>query len=230
MLQPTAAKKALTALFRRQPVVDLGTLCRTLETTSRMSVFRRLKETGYLSSYTHRGAYYTLTDIPDFDEYGFWFHQSVGFSRTGTLKATLVELVDSCEAGYSHRELEALLRIRVQNTLIRLIRERLLARERIEELYLYVSVEAKRAAAQVAKRRERMTTTGEEFALPDDTVIEVLLEVVRGAKVLVAPAVVAERLRARGVPVTVAQTKQVYAHYGIEVKKTARSRSRPSRR
>ena len=30
-------------------------------------------------SYTHRGAYYTLTDIPDFDEYGFWFHQSVGF-------------------------------------------------------------------------------------------------------------------------------------------------------
>ena len=230
MLQPTDAKKALANLFRKQPVVDLTTLCRTLDTSSRMSVFRRLKETGYLSSYTHRGAYYTLTDVPDFDEYGLWFHQSVGFSRNGTLKTTLVEMVDTSEAGYSHRQLEALLRIRVQKTLTSLIRERLLARERIEELYFYVSLEAKRAAAQVAKRRERMTTTSEELALPDDTVIEVLLEVVRGGKVLVVSTVVAERLRARGVPVTAAQASLVYAHYGIEVKKTPRSRSRPSRR
>jgi len=195
-----------------------------------MSVFRRLKETGYLSSYTHRGAYYTLTGIPDFDEYGLWFHQSVGFSRAGTLKATLVQLVDISKAGYSHRELEALLRIRVQNTLTRLIRERLLARERIEELFLYVSVPAKRAAAQVAKRRARMITASKDLVLPDDTVIEVLLEVVRGGKVLVTPPVVAERLRARGVPVSATQAEQVYARYGIEVKKTARSRSRPSRR
>jgi hypothetical protein len=229
MLEPTAAKEALAMLFRRQPVVDLTTLCRTLDTTSRMSVFRRLKETRYLSSYTHRGAYYTLTDIPDFDEYGLWFHQSVGFSRTGTLKATLVELVNNSAAGYLHRELEALLRIRVQNTLTQLIRERLLRRKRMEELYLYLSVQARRAAAQVAKRHERMTMTTEDFALPDDTVIEVLLEVVRAGAVFVMPPVVAERLRVRGVPITAAQAEQVYARYGIEVKKTAHSRLRPSR-
>ncbi len=165
-----------------------------------------------------------VVDVPDFDEYGLWFHQSVGFSRNGTLKTTLVELVDTSEAGYSHRELEALLRIRVQKTLTSLIRERLLARKRIEKLYLYVSVQAKRAAAQVAKRRERITAASEEITLPDDTVIELLLEVVRGGKVLVTPSVVAERLRARGVPVAAAQASLVYARYGIEVKKTARSR------
>ena len=230
MLQPTDAKKALATLFRKQPVVDLTTLCRTLHTNSRMSVFRRLKETGYLSSYTHRGAYYTLTDVPGFDEYGLWFHQGVGFSRNGTLRTTLVQLVDISEAGYSHRELEALLRIRVQNTLTSLIRERRLARKRIEELYLYVSVQTKRAVAQMAKRRERIIVASEELTLPNDTVIEVLLEVVRGGKVLVTPPVVAERLRARGVPVAAAQAEQVYARYGIEVKKTARSRSKHSRR
>jgi hypothetical protein len=34
------------------------------------------------------------------------------------------------------------------------------------------------------------------------------------------PPVVAERLRVRGVPITAAQAEQVYARYGIEVKKT----------
>ena len=230
MLEPTAAKKALATLFGRQPITDLDTLRRTLDTTSRMSVFRRLWEADYLSSYTHRGAYYTLTGIPDFDEYGLWFHQGVGFSRSGTLKATLVEMVDAAEGGHTHRELEALLRIRVQNTLTRLIRERLLGRERIEKLYLYVSAKAKRAATQVAKRRERMAAAFEEIALPDDTVIDVLLEVIHAGQMVVAPAVVAERLRARGVPVTAAQVELVYAHYGFTVKKTARSRSKPSRR
>ncbi len=82
----------------------------------------------------------------------------------------------------------------------------------------------------MAKRRERITAASEELTLPDDTVIELLLEGVRGGQVLVTPPVVAERLRARGVPVAAAQAEQVYARYGIEVKKTARSRSRPSRR
>ncbi len=229
MLDRTASKKALTKLFRGQPVVDLDTLYRVLNTTSRMSVFRRLKDIGYLSSYTHRGAYYSVTDIPDFDEYGLWFHQGVGFSRAGTLKTTLVEQVDTAEEGHTHRELEALLRIRVQNTLIRLIREHCLVRERVDSLYLYVSAEAKRAAEQVAKRRQRTAAAVENIKLPDTTVIEVLLEVVRAGTVVVAAAVVAERLRARGVLVTSEQTERVYSYYGVAVKKTVRLRSRRSR-
>lgn len=230
MLDRPASKNALRELFRRQPVIDLDTLYRALNTTSRMSVFRRLKDMGYLSSYTHRGAYYSVTDIPDFDEYGLWFHHGVGFSRAGTLKATLVEQVEAAEGGHTHRELEARLRIRVQNTLIRLIREHRLGRERLDRLYLYVSAEAKRAAEQVAKRRQRRATALEPIELPDTTVIEVLLEVVCAGTVVIAPAVVAERLRARGVLVTSEQAERVYSHYGIAVKKTVRWRSKRSRR
>ncbi len=229
MLDRAASKKALTKLFRGQPVVDLDTLYRVLNTTSRMSVFRRLKDIGYLSSYTHRGAYYSVSDVPDFDEYGLWFHQGVGFSRAGTLKTTLVEQVDSAEEGHTHRELEARLRIRVQNTLIGLIREHGLVRERVDSLYLYVSAEAKRAAEQVAKRRQRMTTAVEKIELPDTTVIEVLLEVVRAGTVVVAAAVVAERLRSRGVLVTSEQAERVYSYYGVAVKKTLRLGSKRSR-
>lgn len=230
MLNPNASKERLVTLFRKHPVCDLDTLYHALDTTSRMSVFRRLKETGYLSSYTHRGAFYTLTDIPRFDQYGIWFHQGVGFSRAGTLKATLVDMIGAAEGGHTHRELEALLRIRVQNTLVQLVRERRVGREKIEKLYVYVGAKRKRALAQVAIRRQRMIAAAKEIKLPDTTVIEVLLDVVRSAKVIVSPDVVAERLRARGVPVTSEQAERIYAHYSIEVKKTARSRSRRSRR
>ena len=224
------ATRSLARLLRRKRALDFLEIQAGSGGRSRRSLFRDLASMGYLTSFTHAGRYYTLADIPQFDEHGLWFHQGIGFSRAGTLKKTLVERVAVAEAGCTHRELEALLHIRVHNTLLGLVHDQLITRERIEKLYLYVSAEAKRAAAQVATRRERMDAATEEVALPDDTVIDVLLEVIHAGKVVVAPAVVAERLRARGVPVTAAQVELVYAHYDFTVKKTARSRSKLSRR
>ena len=86
MLPKDAAAEALRRRFRRRAVLQLSELLRTLRTRSRMTAFRRLKEVGYLCSYTHARRYYTLTNIPQFDEHGLWFHQGVGFSRAGTLK------------------------------------------------------------------------------------------------------------------------------------------------
>ena len=37
-----------------------------------MTVFRKLKEIGYLSGYSHRGRYYTLAQTAHFDELGVW--------------------------------------------------------------------------------------------------------------------------------------------------------------
>ena len=57
MLDKVASVRALKRLFRRFPVADLNTLSRTLDTRSRMSIFRRLKDFGYFSSYTHAGSF-----------------------------------------------------------------------------------------------------------------------------------------------------------------------------
>lgn len=232
MLDKEASQQALATLFRRQMVVDLHTLFGVLETPSRMSVFRRLKSVSYLSSYTHRGAYYTLPDIPRFDGHGLWFHQGVGFSRAGTLKATLVAMVDAAEAGHTHRELEMLLRIRVRNTLVQLVRERRIGRHHIKTLYLYVSAVSEQSAAQFARRQEGSAGVAADpmAKLAETTLIEILLEVVRTGPVTVRPAVVADRLRARAVAVTAAQVEQVFAHYGLGPgKKTAARGSRPSK-
>jgi hypothetical protein len=222
MLNQTASAKALRRHFRRFPVADLEALFALLETHSRMSVFRRLREQGYYSSFTHAGRYYTLRDIPRFDEQGLWFRQGVGFSRAGTLKATMVHLIETAACGYTHAELEQVLRLRVHNTALVLVQQGRVGRECLEKAYLYVSARASRAAEQVRARR-----AAEEPArapLPAATVIEVLVETLTAGRVAIAPPVVAQRLGARGVAVTGAQVEQVFAQYGVNMgKKTARS-------
>jgi hypothetical protein len=222
------ATKRLGQLLRRKQALDFASIKAASGGRSRRSLFRDLSTLGYLTSYTHGGCYYTLTEIPQFDEHGLWFFQGVGFSRVESLKATLVERVDLAEAGHTHRELEELLHIRVHNTLLGLVRDRRIDRERIKKLYVYVSAQAKRASEQVARRRTWMEMETESVTeMPVLTVIEVLLEVVRAGKMVIAPAVVAERLRVRGVSVTAAHVEQVFARYELEVsKKRPRSRSR----
>ena len=214
----------LQKLMRRSHVVDLEALYTTLGTRSRMTVFRRLREVDYLTSFTHGGRYYTLTDLPQFDEHGLWFFHGIGFSRAGTLKSTLVKLVGAADAGQTHKELQALLHVRVHNALLGLVRDQLIGRERLEKLYLYVSAAAKRAAAQLKRRRELFAGAAEVITeVPVVLVVAVLLELVREGPVMIAPSVVAKRLGARGISATLDQVKQVFASHGLTTsKKTPR--------
>ena len=116
---PPAAEptKSLLRLFRRQKVVELTDLFAALGTHSRMTVFRRMVALDYLSSYSHAGRYYTLPDIPQFDEHGLWQHAGAFFSHDGTLKETVVRLVDAAPTGEFQRDLQVRLKVRVHNTL-----------------------------------------------------------------------------------------------------------------
>jgi hypothetical protein len=220
MLTKSESNRALKRLFRRFAIVDLEALSRTLQTRSRMSIFRRLKEIGYFSSYTHTGRYYTLADIPQFDDYGLWMHQGIGFSQFGSLKATIVELVNRSPIGHTHMELNNLLRIRVHNTLLAVVRERHISRQRIDRTFLYVSTEPQHAREQISRRQEQLVDSEKAILdIPITTVIEVLIETLHAGQVRVAPSVVAERLCQRAVPVTTEQVKSVFIRYGIEAEK-----------
>lgn len=223
------ARQALARVFRRQKIADLDRLYAALRTRSRMTVFRRLSQVGYLSSYSHAGRYYTLRDIPQFDRDGLWQHAGVFFSRDGTLKATVARLVEQADAGNFHHELQLRVRLRVHNTLADLVARRRLGRVPIEGEYLYVSANAERAATQLARRAHREPPVEAARPLEPAVVIEVLVEVIHGAVVQLDAAQVAARLVARGVAVTVAQVVEVFRQHGV-VKKTAPSRSPRSRR
>ena len=121
MLPIEPSRLVLEQLFERHRIADLAKLQGVLQTSSRMSVFRRLAALGYGSSYSHNGRFYTLQHIPRFDADGLWQHQGVCFSCHGSLKSTVAHLVEVAEAGRTHHELRTQLHVRVHNTLLDLV-------------------------------------------------------------------------------------------------------------
>jgi len=223
-------RRRLSRLFSRQPVADLQTIRHVLGTPSRTTVYRVLSELGYLTSYSHAGRYYTLEEIPDFDEQGLWVRGEALFSKYGTLRATIVRFVQEAPAGQTHAELRERLRLRVHDTLRQLTKASEIGRVQLERLFVYVSVEEAVARAQVAERRRELDSQPPLPALPSPiAIIEVLLEVIHSAQARAEPATIAARLNARGVAVTAGQVEEIFRRYGLDEKKTVGSPSPPSR-
>jgi hypothetical protein len=217
------ARDRLLKLLRRRRVVALRDLFEALGTRSRMTVFRRLREVGYRTSFTHRGQYYTLAELPEFDEWGLWFHGDIGFSRSGTLKETTAVQVEQAPDGRTHGELSHLLGVRVHNSLLELVHEGRIGRERYRGQHLYVSTEADRAAEQVRQRLEGERTLVRALREPTlEETIEILGEALRGAVEIPSPLEVVRGLAARGVAVEPRLVRSVYeAHQLTPGKKTA---------
>ncbi len=229
-----AAREQVERMLRQNLVLDLEALRGRTKGRSRMSLFRDLKQLGYLTSYTHAGRHYTLREIPTFDAFGLWMFRGIGFSRAGSLKATVVELVERSEAGYMHGELASLLRVRVHNTLLQLTRAGQIRRESSRRNYVYVSAEPSRAAEQMETRvRSRAgsrcgdSASGRETP-STETIIAVLVEALHIGDVQVEPSVVTKRLTVRGVVVSVEEVEGILTQYGLG-KKTAPAGSRRSR-
>lgn len=219
-------------VLRRTKVLDIGALGARFEKRSRRSLYRDLGALGYRTSYTHGGRYYALAETPDFDEFGLWFHGEIGFSRVGTLKGTAAVHVENAPDGRTHKELSLLLRVRVHNTLLALVRAGRIGREPYREKLLYVSADPERAAEQVQRRVEIDHTLAEALRVPtDEEVVEVLVEALRGSREVPEPLLVARRLAARGVRLEPRHVEQVFEAHGlVPGKKTARRSSAPSRR
>lgn len=218
--------------LRRKKVADMKELRELLGGRSQRSVFRDLDEAGYRTSYTHVGRYYTLEDIPVFNDQGLWFHRDIGFSRAGTLKQTTAEQVGQAPEGRTHDELQGLLRVRVHNTLLGLVRDGRIGRERLGRVYLYVSADPQRAAQQVKERQELSASLAMMLRVPtDEEVVEVLVEALRGAPAIPVPQQVARRLVARGMRLEPHHVQMVYEEHGlVPGKKTAPPNSPRSRR
>jgi hypothetical protein len=151
----------------------------------------------------------------------------VGFSRDGTLKATVRRLVDVSDAGHTQRELALRLGVRVHNSLLELVESRQLGREAVDDEYVYVAAKRARAAAQF-ERRHGMASKPPLVAQPS-LEVEVLLEIIHGARLPESDAVkLTARLGARGIRASVEEVAALLERHGL--KKTPRSRLPRSKR
>ena len=75
----------------------------------------KLKSWRTYTSYNQNGRFYTLPQVPVFNQHGLWRYQDVSFSKHGNLKKTVVHLVAVSPAGLSGRQLGDILGLAPQS-------------------------------------------------------------------------------------------------------------------
>lgn len=143
----------LLEVFRHQRVATLPELKTALGTAVDLTVFRKLSALDYTTSYSHRGAYYTLDSLARYDAHGLWSHRDVHFSRYGTLLETAAELTSGAPAGYFCDELETLVQVPAKDALRQLVERGRLQRRPCPDRYLYGAAERGRWQQQWAARQ-----------------------------------------------------------------------------
>ena len=143
----------------------------TAPRASRRIAFRKLKDLDARNSYSHRGGYYTLDELVDFDERGLWSFAGVRFSRIGTLIATAESFVSHAEAGHFGDELDNLLQVDTQDALRKLVRDGRLTRHQLTGQFLYCAADRPQQAQHLRARRLLLATPGLVRPLPDADLI-----------------------------------------------------------
>ncbi len=149
--------KDLERFIIERKISTLQELKDFLGTDVAMTIFRKLKQLSYRSSYSHGGRYYTLDKIARFDENGLWCYLSVCFSRYGSLLSTLEHFTTTSEVGCFANELEALLGVGVKESLLRLVKKGKIAREKVSGLYLYCASDASMRREQLMAHRVKIS-------------------------------------------------------------------------
>jgi len=152
MNTPKYHLRALKQFFDRHKIATLDQLQEALGNSARCTVFRKLGDLQYLSSYSHRGKYYTLKSIARFTNQGLWSFRSVWFSRFGNLLQTCEAFVHDSDAGYSAAELKNILQVKTKHALTQLVRDGRLQRETFDSIYVYLSAQKEVASRQIEAR------------------------------------------------------------------------------
>lgn len=166
MRPETYSADTVAALLRKKTIATLPEIMAALGTSTERTVFRKLCELHYRTSYSHRGRYYALDEVAQFDDLGLWSCRSVWFSAHGSLVDTATALVDVAVAGYFIDELDAALHVKTKDCLRQVAERGRVGREEIGGRQLYCSVDDGKRRAQLAARRARLEISAARVVAP----------------------------------------------------------------
>jgi hypothetical protein len=186
---------------------------------SAMTAWRVLRQHGYLSSYNANARYYTLIDIPEFDDQGIWSYRGIRFSKFGSLNSTMVELITRSSQGKTAREIEAELGItNARTTLIKLHKEGKVSRTKVKGIFVYLAVDPERGERQRRLREAAMERIFARSDLPtSQKIIAVLVQwIVRPE---LRPDQIVRRLSRKGLQITRREILAIVEYYDLPFKK-----------
>ena len=152
-------KQKVKELILSKKIVTFKEICEYLNSTARMTIIRRLRDLSYITSYSHKGKYYTIESIAKFSEEGLWSYKSVYFSEFDTLINTCYHLINNSVSGYTAKDLQNKLHVDAKLSLIGLYKKDKLYREKYRGEYVYFAKYFPRRKQQIIIRKSQNETT-----------------------------------------------------------------------
>ena len=218
MRPKTLHASELIDIFMKYIVISMDDLIKHTKVT-KVTIQRRLKEIGYITSYNHNGMYYTLLKLAEFDESGLWEYKGIRFFKDGGLQELIINQINSSEKGYTSEEINTKLSTRVSNQLRILTRKKLIQRKKYSDFYVYYSINENIQKRQVSLREKyiNLPSSDEETQTTDEKkTIEILLEVIKSPTT--EPEDIGKLLREKSLKISDDFIKQVFSKYEIQKK------------
>lgn len=151
--------KKIETFLKISKVSTFEEIQRALGTDSRRTVFRKLSELAYQTSYSHSGAYYALRSACQFNDEGLWTFRKAWFSMYGTLIDTARMFIEQSSKGFTNFELDQALHVETRLSLSILLKRGLVFREKVDGVFVYVSKDDQTRRRQVVARHDVLDTT-----------------------------------------------------------------------
>jgi len=148
---------------------------------SEITIRRKLKKWGAITSYNKNGRYYTLLYIPKFDSWGLWNYNDIRFSKYGNLTQTIIQLINHSSSGLHAEQVGDLIDYAPHSVLHRLTGKEAIRREKLYGKYVYFSCDKQEYKAQIAKYKSIQDQYRED-EIPCLIAIRLLIEKIRWPK------------------------------------------------
>ncbi len=176
--------------FRKEKIMTIEKLMPLIQ-CSAITVRRRLKKWGTFTSINQNGRYYTLPEIPEFDDNGLWKYQFGLFSKHGNLKQTIIELIKRSEAGLSAADISKIVEIPSSSSYFSKLRQLdEIKREKHQGLYIYFST----ASVRYQQQKRKIEQQDADGWPTDAHAVEILVHMIKN------PGIEIERLAIESAP------------------------------
>jgi hypothetical protein len=183
---------------------------------SEITIHRKLKKTGALTSYNKNGMFYTLPHIPKFDAQGLWVYNDIRFSKHGNMNRTIIQLINQSGSGLHAGEIEGLIGYAPHSLLHQLSAKSAIHRKKLKGRYVYFSIDKQVFKSQLHSYTAILQAQYSENDMPCLAAVRLLIEKIKKPKDSLASLL--KILRRDNVKINESQVKRFFKKHGLEKK------------
>lgn len=168
-----------------------------------------------IRSYDHNGRYFSLEKLARFNSMGIWEYNNIHFSRFGTLKNTLVTIINNSSQGMDASQIKDVLGMDTRSFLFQYKDVSGIKREKVGSHYVYFSSEPGQLSKQLSNRKQGLASMA-QAPLEGTAAISVLVETIKHPDFTFEQ--LSKHLGKQGIKIKPEIIEDFFLFYGIEKK------------